>query len=140
MSSPVSRRSATPRQEGPQQSMDNASSPINNPDDHILSDAPDESPSETRNNNQDGDRTPRANRESQDTSQNPPTSSPLYFQSSPANRSVNRSLPYGTANGVNISSPLRRGTSEIPSEGPRSSRPSNTLMNAGGKWDNVAIT
>lgn len=46
--------------------------------------------------------TPRANRTSQNSANIPPTSSPLFFRSSPANGSAN-----GVgANGLDISSPL----------------------------------
>ena len=63
--------------------------------------------------------TPRANRLSQDTSQNPPTSSPLFYQSSPANGSLSRSA----TNGFGVSSPLRQQTA-ASSDGNRTPRAS----------------
>ncbi|KAF2152578.1 MCM-domain-containing protein [Myriangium duriaei CBS 260.36] len=102
MSSP--RRGQTPDR-NQRASQGPPSSPGYGPDDQLRS--------EHANSQQE---TPRGNRTSQDTSQNPPTSSPLFFQSSPVNGSSARPLLNGASNNthaVNISSPLRM-SSEPP--------------------------
>jgi DNA replication licensing factor MCM4 len=72
--------------------------------------------------------TPRANAQnSQDTSQSqvPPTSSPLFYQSSPAgsqSQSQSQSLNLPQGNGINISSPLRQQVDAGSSQGGRTPR------------------
>ncbi|PSK46377.1 DNA replication licensing factor mcm4 [Elsinoe australis] len=128
MSSPSSRRTATPRRsnrpsEAPQSSP---LQPGHGPDDQLRSEASQAS------NRQQSQETPRGNRTSQETSQNPPTSSPLFFQSSPVNGSQQRSLDgaLNGANGIGISSPLRQ-SSEAPMDDAQTPRPSG-ITNGGG--------
>src|ERR1700712_1156464 len=107
MSSPARRtqrasQSATPRRTSQRSSEAPQSSPIHpdfGPDDQLRSEASQASQTSLQLPEQ---ATPRASRTSQDISQNPSTSSPLFFQSSPANGSVSRSA----TNANNISSPL----------------------------------
>ncbi|KAK3717994.1 MCM DNA helicase complex subunit [Vermiconidia calcicola] len=72
--------------------------------------------------------TPRGNANaSQETSQSqaPPTSSPLFFRSSPAgSQSQSQSLNAPGVNGVGISSPLRQQNDAASSQGGRTPRPS----------------
>ncbi|KAF2227870.1 MCM2/3/5 family-domain-containing protein [Elsinoe ampelina] len=120
MSSPASRRTATPRRSN--QSAAPESSPLQpgfGPDDQLRSEASQAS------NRQQSQETPRGNRTSQETSQNPPTSSPLFYQSSPANGAASRSLngALNVANGIGMSSPLRM-SSEPPVDDAQTPRPS----------------
>ncbi|KAK5168626.1 MCM DNA helicase complex subunit [Saxophila tyrrhenica] len=120
MSSPASRRSnrnstgGTPRRS----SQRSSEAP--------MSDAP----LPTSPNPQEADRTtPRANAsnsQEESQSQNPPTSSPLFFRSSPAgsqsqSQSQSLNVPAG-ANGVNVSSPLRQQADAGSSLGGRTPR------------------
>lgn len=87
--------------------------------------------------------TPRAAvRSSQNTSQsqNPPTSSPLFFRSSPANGSQSQSQSANGAagNGMNISSPLRQQTA-LSSDGGRTPRASGVGQLTGGMDDCMHI-
>jgi DNA replication licensing factor MCM4 len=127
MSSPTSRRSnrnstgGTPRRsnrnsQGP---MGDASLPGSDP------------PAAPEGASQQG--TPRAGaRSSQNTSQSqaPPTSSPLFFRSSPAgseSQSQSQSLNVPGANGVNASSPLRQQNNEGSSQGGQTPRASGAI-------------
>ncbi|GAB7341172.1 hypothetical protein MBLNU457_7467t1 [Dothideomycetes sp. NU457] len=91
------------------------------PDDQLRSEASQASQQQAQ-----SQETPRANRTSQDTSQNNLTSSPLFFRSSPANGSTTRSVINGS-NGIGASSPLRQ-QSAAPSDGGRTPRASGMTM------------
>ena len=128
MSSPTSRRTATPRRTTQRSSEAPQSSPTQpgyGPEDQLR----DEASQGSRQSQSQSQETPRANRTSQDTSQNALTSSPLFFQSSPANGSINRSTTNGS-NGIGISSPLRQ-QSAAPSDGGRTPRASGQTMGGG---------
>ncbi|PNS20738.1 DNA replication licensing factor mcm4 [Sphaceloma murrayae] len=121
MSSPSSRRTATPRRSTRPNEIPE-SSPIQpgfGPDEQLRSEA-----SQASNRQQSQETTPRGNRTSQETSQNPSTSSPLFYQSSPVNGSVSRlNAPSNGTNGVGFSSPLRM-SSEPPMDDAQTPRPS----------------
>lgn len=135
MSSPTQRRSqrasesVTPRQD--QQNTEiPPSSPMqtgsDGPDEQLRTESQASQPSLQLPNQE----TPRANRSSQNTSQIPPASSPLFFRSSPANGSQDG------ANGVNISSPLRQ-ESLAPSDGGATPRPFS--QNFGGNLYDMSL-
>ena len=128
MSSPTSRRSNRNSTGGtPRRSNRNSQGPMS---DASLpgSDHPNDQPART---SQQG--TPRAGAQaSQDTSQSqaPPTSSPLFFRSSPAgsqSQSQSQSLSVPAANGVNVSSPLRQQNDQTSSQGGQTPRASGGL-------------
>ncbi|KAF4547475.1 DNA replication licensing factor mcm4-like protein [Elsinoe fawcettii] len=123
MSSPASRRTATPRRSNQPTAVPGSSptQPDFGPDDQLRSEASQAS------GRQQSQETPRGNRTSQETSQNPLTSSPLFFQSSSVNAAAEHTRNGGLngANGVGISSPLRM-SSEPPTDGGQTPRPSGT--------------
>jgi len=133
MSSPTSRRSnrssvnGTPRrsQRNSNVPMSDASLPdANGADEQLQSEA----------SQQEQETTPRANaRSSQNESQSqaPPTSSPLFFRSSPAgsqsqSQSQGLNVPAGTR-GVGASSPLRQQSDAASSQGGRTPRASGAI-------------
>lgn len=130
MSSPTSRRSnrnstgGTPRR----RSNRNSQGPMS--DASVPGSDPPLEPAATRTSQQG---TPRAGaRASQETSQSqaPPTSSPLFFRSSPAgsqSQSQSQSLNVPAANGVNISSPLKQQNDQTSSQGGQTPRASGVL-------------
>ena len=137
MSSPAFRRSARNSINGtPRRTQRNSEAPVsspvlpaaNTPDEQLRQETEQAS---SQNGQQDADMqdtTPRAQaRSSQNESQSqaPPTSSPLFFRSSPGgsqSQSQTLNAPQG-ANGINISSPLRQQRSALPSsEGGRTPR------------------
>jgi len=134
MSSPVSRRSNRNSVNGtPRRSDRNSEAPPSS--DPILPDADmadEQLQSEDRQASQTGSaqNTPRGTtRSSQQTSQSqaPPTSSPLFFRSSPAasqSQSQSQSLNVPNGNGVNVSSPLRHQSAANSSAGGRTPRAS----------------
>lgn len=135
MSSPASRRSNRKSVNGtPRRSQQDSSAPMSDPSLPDVDAANEQIQSEA---SQQQDTTPRANaRSSQNTSQSqaPPTSSPLFFRSSPAgsesqSRSQGLNLPAG-ANGVNISSPLRQRSDAASDQEGRTPRASGAV---GGK-------
>jgi DNA replication licensing factor MCM4 len=137
MSSPTSRRSNRNSTGGtPRRSNRNSQGPMS---DASLpgSDPPNEQAARA---SQRG--TPRAGaRSSQDTSQSqaPPTSSPLFFRSSPAgsqSQSQSQSLNVPAANGVNGSSPLRQQNDRTSSQGGQTPRASGAL----GAGENMSYT
>ena len=130
MSSPASRRSNRNSVNGTSSRRDrNSDAPMSDPP--LPDPASDQLQSEAdRASQQD---TPRDNaRSSQDESQSqaPPTSSPLFFRSSPAgsqSQSQSQSLGVPGANGVNISSPLRQRNDAASSQDGRTPRPSGAI-------------
>lgn len=136
MSSPASRRSNRNSVNGtPRRSAANSEALMSDPSLPDADAANDQLRSEADQASQD---TPRANaRSSQNTSQSqaPPTSSPLFFRSSPAgsqsqSQSQSQSLNAPAGNGVNVSSPLRQQSDAASSRGGRTPRPSGAI---GGK-------
>lgn len=127
MSSPSSRRMATPRRTSQRSSQAPQSSPLRpgyGPEDQLRAEASQASDASQ------SQETPRANRTSQDTSQDALASSPLFFQSSPVNGSTNRSATNGLAGALGMSSPLRQ-SSAAPDDGARTPRASGQTI--GGK-------
>ncbi|KAK5137987.1 hypothetical protein LTR08_005784 [Meristemomyces frigidus] len=136
MSSPTSRRSnrnsvnGTPRRSARNSAAPPSSDPVvpdaeaeaeaNTPDDQLRAEA------EHASQNASQQHIPRANARSsqqQSQSQEPPTSSPLFFRSSPvASQSQSQTLHVPGANGVNISSPLRQQSAVGSSDGGRTPR------------------
>ncbi|KAK5117188.1 hypothetical protein LTR85_008956 [Meristemomyces frigidus] len=123
MSSPTSRRSNRNSVNGtPRRSARGSQAPPSS--DPVVPDAAADDQQASQNGSQQN--TPRGNaRSSQQTSQSqaPPTSSPLFFRSSPAgSQSQSQSLNVPAANGVNISSPLRQQSAAGSSDGGRTPR------------------
>ena len=137
MSSPTSRRSNRNSVNGtPRRSNRNSEVPMSDPPLPDANAANDQLQSEAdRASQQD---TPRGNvRSSQNASQSqaPPTSSPLFFRSSPAgsqsqSQSQSQSLNVPGNNGINVSSPSRPQNDVTSSQSGRTPRPSGAI---GGK-------
>ena len=142
MSSPASRRSNRNSLNGtPLRSNRDSEAPLSDPPLPDADAANDQLRSEADGGLQQD--TPRGNaRSSQNTSQSqaPPTSSPLFFRSSPAgsqSQSQSQSLNVPGTNGVNTSSPLRQRNNVASSQGGRTPRPSGAV---GGKIVTVMHT
>ena len=136
MSSPTSRRSnrnsvnGTPRRSNRNPAAPPSSDPVlpdaeaeaSTPNDQLRAEA------ERASQNGSQQNTPRASARSsqlESQSQVPPTSSPLFFQQSPAasqSQSQSQTLNVPRANGFNISSPLRQQSAVGSSEGARTPR------------------
>ena len=132
MSPPASRRSNRNSLNGtPRRSARNSDAPMSDASPPDADAANDQLQSEA---DQAGEQTtPQAGaRSSQNTSQSqaPPTSSPLFFRSSPAgsqSQSQSQSLNVPAANGVNGSSPLRQQSDAASSQDGRTPRASGAL-------------